>query len=261
MAKIHQIEHPKYTNSIKNWTKWRYVYEGGDDFISKYLEKFSRRETKDDFERRKKITYSPSFAKSAIQEIKNSIFTRLTDVNRQGGSESYHNAMKGLMGGVDLEGRSMTTFIGDCILPELLPIGKVGVFVDMPSVSGITVAENQNKRPYLYIYPAEEIRSWNSYINDKGQTEFITLLLRDTVITYDSETGLPESTVERYRYLALVDGRVQVKFYNHEGVQIDVNGIESNETIFLNISRIPFALVDLEASLLEDTANYQISLL
>src|SRR5436853_6120818 len=73
---IVSIRHPEYSIQSSKWAKWRLVYEAGDNFIENYLKKFSSREGETDFNLRKDITPIPSFAKAAINDIKNSIFQR-----------------------------------------------------------------------------------------------------------------------------------------------------------------------------------------
>lgn len=247
------IRHPYYEACILEWIKWRLCYEGGQNFINTYLKKFSKRETNEDFEKRKEITYNPSFASSAVDEIKNSIFQRMFDISRKGGSKSYQQAVLGMEGGVDLEGHSMNSFIGVKVLPELLPMARVGLYLDMPNLLGITVAENKGIRPYLYTYPVEDILSWNLvFVN--GSYEVRNVLLRDNIYEYDAETGLPSGETCKYKHLWLdQDGFVHVKFYDGEGTY-------QNEQI-LNIQKIPLYISSIRQSLLTYVANYQIALL
>lgn len=173
---ITQIAHPDYIFNEDDWCKWKLAYNGGQPFIDAYLKKLTVRETDEDFALRKSISYCPAASKAAINEIKNSIFQRTIDISRVGGPESYQKAVKALDGGVDLYGSSMNSFIGRYILPELLVMKKVGVYVDMPPISGVTQSDKGNKRPYLYIYSALSIRSW-SYSMPQYPNEFDTLLL------------------------------------------------------------------------------------
>lgn len=258
---VASITHPYYRYNVDEWDKWRLVYEGGKTFIDRYLYKFSAREKADAFNRRKQVTYNPAFAKEAIDEIKNSIFQRLIDISRKGGSESYQRSVAGLDGGVDLAGNSMNSFIGQDILAELLTMSRVGVFVDMPALTGETLAETDGKRPYLYMYRTEDIRSW---CMDEGseQTEFSNILLRDYRFTYDRDTGLPTGESCGFRRMWLVDGKVKVQFYNLQGTTVDQFGKEGSETeIVLDIPKIPFVLLNINHSLLSEIANYQIALL
>jgi hypothetical protein len=264
VVSVATITHPYYGNKFNDWQKWRDVYEGGQHFIDRYLESFSARESAPAFARRKKVTYNPAFAKQAVNEIKNSIFQRITDVNRVGGSESYHNAMIGKEGGVNLLGESMNSFIGRKILPELLVMSRVGVYVDMPEISGVTVADAVGKRPYISMYFTEDIRSW-CYDEDSNDSEFNNILLRDYYNVYDDSTGLPSGSVCRYKRLWLgLDGRVHCQFYDDNGKKVTKTGVDAegfDSEIVLDIDRIPFILMELSDSLLSEVANYQIALL
>jgi len=259
---IADLTHPAYDRAIQEWLKWRYTYRGGAQFINTYLQQYSQRESIPSFQKRKSMTYNPSFSKEAINEIKNSLFQRFVDVTRTGGSQTYQRAVLGEDGGVDLLGSSMNAYIGRKILSELLVMGKVGIFVDMPILSGITIAENMNKRPYLYIYKAEDIRTWRFDTYD-SQTEFSTLLLREYVYQYDEVTGLPMGQAARFRHIWLEDGKVHVQFYDEGGSPTFFGGQPQDEAdpIVLNIDRIPFVVAELSDSLLVEAANYQIALM
>src|SRR5262245_48069391 len=113
------LSHPEYRDRIDEWFKWRLAYEGGFHFRNRYLKRFSNRESDDDVTIREQITPVPRFAGAAVDEVKNSIYQRLVDINRDGGSKSYRSCIDGSNGGVDLLGSSMTFFIGKSILPEL----------------------------------------------------------------------------------------------------------------------------------------------
>ncbi len=68
---ISAIRHPEYNY---DYSKWRAAYEGGSSFLDTYLINNTRRESIEDFNLRRKITYVPAFAKSAINDIVNSIY-------------------------------------------------------------------------------------------------------------------------------------------------------------------------------------------
>lgn len=258
---IADITHPYYDEKQRDWLKWRYTYEGGQRFIDQYLVQFSIRETEPMFAKRKSIAYNPAFAKQAIDEVKNSIFQRLVDIVRKDGSSNFTNAVDGNNGGIDMLGSSMTSFIGTKILPELLTMSRVGVFVDMPQLSGLSVYDAQGKRPYVYIYRAEDIRSW-TLDETNNESEFTNILLRDYVYLYDDKTGLPAGLVARFRRMWIEDEHVRVQFYNAIGEKTDVSGTNDiNAVIDLDIPRIPFIITKLSDSLLTDVANYQIALL
>jgi hypothetical protein len=247
---INSIKHPEYTSNILRWTLYEEVFKGGKDFVIKHLRKFSVREDDTDFVNRKYISYCPAHAKAAIIDIKNAIYQRMFEVSRLEGPATYQTAIQGNNGGVDLTGRTMTNFIGTICLPELLSIGKVGVFIDkFPIASGATRADIKNISPYLYYYPAKDILSWSYQDN-----ELIALLLRDYVEEIDEEYNLTNKIIEKYRYLKLTEKGVEFQFYNSAG-QID------GSKIILNLEKIPFAISNLSQSLLVDVADYQVSLL
>jgi len=257
---ISSITHPTYDANIKDWQKWRLVYEGGSKFIEEYVEKFSDRENATNFTNRKKITYSPAFAKASVNEVKNSIFQRIADVTREGGPVTYMESVLGRLGGVDLNGATMDTFIGSQVLGELLSMAKVGVYIDMPVLKeGTTLADKGNIHPYLYVYHAEDILSW-TFDGPNNPTQLKTLLLKETVYELDDETQLPEDTTTRFRYLRLEDDGVHVQFFDENDVEIDASGEPGTEQLLL-LPRIPFVILEISDSLLADTADHQIALL
>jgi hypothetical protein len=261
-TRIIDSRHPSFFAGVHEWEKWRLTYRGGEEFLYRYLEYFSTRETGPDFQARRALTPIPGFAKTAINEIRNSIFQRMADVVRRGGSEAYQNAIAGLNGGVDRRGATMNSFIGKNLLEELLVMGRCGVFVDMPIVEGPTLADAQGKRPYLYTYQIEDILSWAA-TKPEDPNEFQSLLLRDTCISYDHRTMLPLNTLQRYRMLWIdqMTGLVNLQFYDLDGKEIDRDGNPGGGPIELQLTRIPFVMVDIGDSLIKDVCQHQIALL
>ena len=263
--KIIDIRHPDYSAESDNWVKWRKTYEGGTTFIDEYLVKFSTRESATDFTDRTAMTYCPAFAKEALNDIKNSIFQRTSDITRKGGPESYTSSVLGENGGIDLKGSSMNAFIGREVLPELLTMSKVGVFVDMPIITDsenkvATKADSNGKRPYMYMYKAEDILSWNTTMTETG-IEFTSVLLRDHIHNIEEEFSLPTEEWIRYRHMYVEGEQVVVAFYNEDNEQIDIDGVVGATTYPLEISVIPLTIFEISDSLLRDVADYQISLL
>ena len=263
---ILDLRHPVYTSGYENWVKWRDVYEGGDYFVNNYLEKFSEREDSTDFARRKKLTPIPTFAKTAINEIRNSIFQRLADVSRKGGSDTYQEAVKGQKAGVDNRGRSMTSYIGQELLSELLVMGKVGCYVDAPEQVPTTLGAptTDTFKPYVYRYRVEDIVNWKRG-RPENPSEFTSLVLRETDTTFDDVFNLPNGTTDRYRHVWIdpTDGFVRVQFSSqpeiNEKGDVTKDGIGEVKT--LKLKKIPFVLMDLGDSLMKDVANHQIALL
>lgn len=267
-TQVPDITHPDYANMVEEWRKWRVTLDGGDFYVEQFVKKFSKLEDNDDFQNRKDITPIPAFAKSSVIDIKNAIFQRLIDVKRENGPASYRQVIDGSNHGVDLLGNSMDGFMGRIILPELLALGKVGIYVDMPLLPAhVSIAEKQGLRPYIYMYQTEDIRSW-AWENINERSELAALLLRDNIFAVDPVTKLPVEEVKRYRLYDVVvneEGKrlVRVQFYDQDGDRIFANGqpgeIEPS-FIILDLPRIPFIMLELTSSLLKDTANHQIAL-
>ncbi len=247
------ITHPDYDAMTTDWAKFRFTYEGGHAFVEEYLERFSAREDNADFVGRQKISYSPSHAKAAIIDIKNAIYQRMIDITREDGSDSYRKSVVGEIGGVDLQSNTMTSFIGTEVLPELLAMGKVGVFIDKSEVKkGASRADTRDIHPYLYTYRIEDIRSWA--VDRSGN--FTAVLLRDHQDVACEDYGLVCEQAEEYRLLRFTEqGKVEVKFYDDIGAEI------TDRATILEIPIIPFVVFDIGQSLLTDVADYQIALL
>jgi len=260
-TRIIDSRHPNWLSNWTDWEKWRLTYQGGEEFRQKYLERFTSREDMQDFEARKRLTPIPSFAKAAINRIRNSIFQRMHDITRRDGTPSYQRAIAGLDQGVDRRGSTMNAFLGIKCLTELLVMGRACVFVDNSVIPGETLADVGSARPYLYPYQVEDILSWACTKPDEP-SEFQSLLLRDTCLNCDPTTMLPLQQAQRFRLLWISPetGLVNLQFYSAEGDPIDRDG-NPGGPIELELTRIPFVLLDLGDSLIKDICNHQIALL
>lgn len=255
------MRHPEYKDDSSDWYKYRLTYKGGRQFIDAYLERFSKREGEEDFNSRRTISYNPAFAKAALNKQKNTIYSRMGEINRIGGSTSYQDCVQGKAGGVDLYGSSMNTFMGQEVILELMKMGKVGVYVDKPVLDGNLLARNREKKPYLYIYKAEDICTW-SYQYVDGEQVFVNVLLRDTNYEYDQETGMTLGMYERFRQMWIgADKKVHVQFWKRDDDPKSDSDIKVGEEMVLDLERIPFVLLSLSDSLLSDVADYQISMM
>lgn len=261
--KIIDTRHPMVLLGMTDWELWRTVYEGGDEFRDAYLKQFTSREETVDFNLRRDMTPIPTFAKAALNDIRNAIFQRMRDILRRGGSESYQHAVSGVGYGVDRRGSTMNAFLGMKVLTELLVMGRVGVYVDAPIVPDVaTLADATDTQPYLYQYAVEDILNWRMAGPEKP-SQFQSLLLRDTTLEFDQRTMLPTTTAQRYRLMWIDDetGNVMLQFYNLEGGEIGPDGLPSVGPIALGLKQIPFVMLDVGDSLLKDVSSYQIALL
>lgn len=259
---ISKLKHPCFINSLSDWTVWRDTYVGGDTYVQRYLKRYSEREDTADFNFRSELTVVPNHAKAVIHEIRNAIFQRMQDIIRTGGSDAYNQAVKGERGGVDRRGHSMTSFIGQQVIHELLVMGKYGVYVDMPEDVGLTRAGSNNVAPYIYGYRAENILNWIR-TNPEEPSEFQAVLLEDTDLEYCPITGLPMGEVRRYRFVWIgPDGFVRVQFFDTDGKAIARDGSVGGGPIVLEgLTRIPFHVFDIGDSLLKDVARFQKALM
>lgn len=259
-TRIIDSRHPSFLSNLTDWEAWRMTYRGGDDFKQRYLEEFNTREDPQDFKLRKNLTPVPCFAKSAINDIRNSIFQRMRDITRVGGSQAYREAVYGRNLGVDRRGSTMNAFLGMKVLSELLTMGRCGIFVDNSVIAGDSLADSAGATPYLYAYQIEDILSWTCTSAD-NPSEFQSLLLRDTCLDYDRRTLLPLQTFNRFRLLWLEDGYVMLQFYDIGGTPVDRDGNPTDQPTRLELNRIPFVMPDIGDSLLKDVWRHQVALL
>lgn len=264
--RIDQLRHPHHLRFFTDWEKWRLTFEGGRLFKDEYLVKFSKREKTDEFNLRKKITYVPAHAKAAVLDVRNSIYQRMIDITRIGGSKSYKEAVKGLDKGVDNKGSSMDVFIGKEVLTELCVMGRIGVYVDKADLGAVsTLDQTRGVRPYLYYYQAEDIYSWRF----DEQNNLTHVLLRDRDFTVNDETGLVNGLVEKFRLLELLENGVSVRFFDitavpgNPGTGTKVKALVEriDEAALLKLSEIPFVIGELSHSLMTDIADIQIALM
>lgn len=262
--KLIHIRHPHYIRDSLDWETWRDTFEGGEHYRDHYLVKFSNRETDEEFEERKQLTPIPTFAKSAILDIRNNIYQRLVAVSRVDGSKQYQEAIQGNKGGVDGEGSTMDAFIGKDVLTEMLLMGKVGVYVDAAPPTGDTLAD-QTFPPYLTHYQVEDILSYKKAPRGVGG-EFQAVLLRDWNVTVNHDfapgISLPNGGEVGYRLVWKDDaGVVWYKLFDKEGeIKMREDSLEDGATR-TNLKRVPFVLFDIGDSLMKDVASYQKSLL
>jgi hypothetical protein len=264
------IRHPEYLEDELYWYDWRDTYNGGPRFLRRNLKKFSTRETSEDFANRKFFTPIPAFAKAAVNDIRNSIFQRLRDVQRRGGSSNYMAAANGEIGGVDNKGSSMQSFLGIDVLTELLVMGRAGVYVDMPQLSGLrTMADEGNARPYTYMYQVEDILSW-AVAKPEEPGNFTAILLRDRGIDYNQGFAhgayLPSGGYTRYRFIWVdpADGMVKMKLMDEQDNNLNLAGDQvgpEEGIIQLELERIPFTMLGIGGSLLKDVYKHQVALL
>ncbi len=257
---IVKFTHPDVKCLEGTWQKYRDCYNGGAEFVEKYVQSYSLREDRDDLKARKAMSYCPAISKSSIIMIKNAVAAKLGSITRKEGVKSYQDSVNGDKWGVDKLGSSMNTYINKEILPELLALGKVGVYIDHPEMpEKYTMSDKIGKRPYIYTYKCEDIRAW---VPDDSEepNQFKVLLLRDNYLEVDEKYGLPTAWCKGYRFLRKVDKHVILEFYNEKGKLCDKNfNVSKARSYKIDLPIIPFVVFEITESLLKDVADYQIA--
>lgn len=237
-----------------DWVEWRYCYAAGRLFRDEYLERFSDRETKAEFIRRRDLTPIPAYARLEINRVRNALTQRFPDIIRRGGNKAWQEAVAGVGKGVDRRGSSMNSYLGKHLLPEALVMRRVGVLVDAPRVNGDTAADvPEGFRPYLNYYPVEHIERVVPASVD-SPSDWVAVIVKDISRDYDIESGkVTDRHSFRYFYLDPTRGnKVTIRKYNHDKE-------ESEPPRFTNLDQIPFVLVDILESLIKDVCSYQIA--
>lgn len=263
-VQISKSVHPEYENFIEDYRKWRLTYKGGRMFVDLYLQRFSARETVTDFEKRRAMSHCPAFAKSGINKLKNTFYSRMSEITRLDGPKSYMDAVVGKGFGVDLHGSTMNAFLGQTVLPELMSMGRVGIFVDRAPLrlqgDKPILSDNATNSPYLYMYPIEAIRNWDMWKRN-GEYEYCNLILEDQVMAYDELTGLPTAMRTLFRHMWIAqDGFVHMQMWEAGEKPEDPDKAIGDEQT-LQLRAIPFITPALQESLLADVCDYQIGLL
>jgi hypothetical protein len=160
---------------------FRLAYEAGDEFIRNYLFRYS--EEDENYEQRLRLAHCPAYAKALINEVKSKLASQLHTISRTA-DKRVMDKYAGLDGGVDGRGSSFTSFLVSEILPELLVMGKVGVYIEN-EVMKIIKAE----RIEAVAYENRQLKSL-SFSDEIGQHVFTTSGL---TISYNGEpvTELP----------------------------------------------------------------------
>jgi hypothetical protein len=237
-----------------DWVEWRYCYSAGRLFRDEYLERFSDRETKKEFARRRDLTPIPSYARLEITRVRNALTQRFPDIIRRGGTKAWQEAVAGIGRGVDRRGSSMNSYLSKYLVPEVLVMRRVGVLVDAPRVIGETAADvPENFRPYLNYYPVEHIERLIP-APVESPSDWSAVLVKDINREYDVETGsVTDVQTWRYYYLDPARGnRVTIQKFNDKGEELE-------SPIRTNLTAVPFVVFDILDSLIKDVCSYQIA--
>lgn len=240
--------HPIYRDRYENWVKYRLAFYDTELFKNRYIKKINSKEDKDSYSKRKSMAYCPGLCRQQINLIRNKFSGSLRNVVRIG-PDSYEKAIQGLNGGVDLHSKSMNSFMIE-VFVELLVMGRVGVFVDMPPIpKNANEEETRGLQPYLYTFCAENICYWK-FKNGR----LVEVVLRDCFLT-DELLGTEES--ETYRHIYVTDVGVSVDIYGPDQTTKE----NPKEHYSLDIREIPIVIFDISNSVIADAVNMEIALM
>ena len=253
LTAVSKRQHPDYTAMSDEWELYRYVLGGGDDFVEKYLEKYSTREDDADFRDRKKMTYCPGHAEASVMDIRNSIYQRMVDIVRDTNIESLNRCISGDYRGVDNKGSTLNSFMGRTVLTELLFLGRVGINIDRsPNYTNArSLRDRMRKHPYLTMFETEDIISWR-YDEEERLVKLYVRYFEDDI---DETTGLVKGILTKYKLYHLEDGVVVVDYFD------DKETTDPVAQRILELTRIPFVILSTSRSLLKNIGKYQVALL
>ena len=248
-TRIIDSRHPSFLSSLTDWEKWRLTYRGGIEFKSRYLEQFDTREDRTDFATRKRLTPVPSFAKAALNDIRNAIFQRLRDVLRVGGSENYRRAIYGLDLGVDRRGMSMNAFLGQKVLIELMVMGRCGIYIDQLHCRRRFRLPGRYAGSYpltLRLVPGRghPLLDIDEKPESPSQFQSITCSATPYSITIDARCFRCQTFQHGFGCCGSTRAhrKVNLQFTNLQGQEVDRDNNPNANPYVLNLDRIPFIM-------------------
>lgn len=163
--------------TIRNY---RLAYEAGEDFINQHLYMYS--DDEEDFTTRRQLAYCPAYAKALINEVKTKLASQLHTITRVSDKRVLER-YAGKDGGVNGADGTMTTFIISELLPELLPMGKVGVLVE-GTPTGPAYKVFKREQILEYKYTGNKLTYLKLLDGDNVHT-----FTKDDVVTYTLHTS------------------------------------------------------------------------
>ena len=230
--------------------RWRLIKNGGDDFVDEFLEQ-RQKEDAASFRTRKKLTYDPATASSALDDVINSMAARL-DVSRTGGTKEYQDIIAGANGGVDRNGSSMNDFLIRETIPEICFMKK-----NCWVIHNFTDDSDLRKVPWIVGYTNEQIFNW-SY-RDGRLTAFAVKYKASKI---NPDTGFSDEEVDVIRAFKLTDSGVETWLQTESDEELDPLTLEAGSSrVTLNLTKIPVVLFDLPVGLLSKIDKLQIAML
>jgi hypothetical protein len=172
-------EHPEYTAKRAMWRKYRDLYAGGEQFISRADQYLVRRQKEpgDVYVERLSRSFYENYVGSIVDWYTATLFRREPVLNFEGTSDRSKKFFSVFTEDCDLKGTNLSEFFRRQFV-EALVSGKSYVLIDFPRLKeqvGTRAEEDERgaSRAYLVSYAADELINW-SY-DDHGQYQWVVL--------------------------------------------------------------------------------------
>ncbi|MFB6374587.1 MAG: hypothetical protein ABEN55_16030 [Bradymonadaceae bacterium] len=152
--------HPIYDDYAADWRTYRLSYEGGDDYLDRYL--YQHEKEKDEYFRdRRRRAYYPNHCRAIVDTYAAHLFRE--SIPRS--TESDSEILQTFWDNTDLKGNDADAFY-EHAAQEVQIGGRVAIVVDRwDPDGGAAVSRAQERaagrRPYAYLATAEDIVDWD----------------------------------------------------------------------------------------------------
>lgn len=172
-------EHPEYRTKSASWKKYRDLYAGGEEFISRAGEYLLPRnkEPMEVYNERLQRAFYENYIGSIVDWYAAALLRREPVLQFEGSNDAGRRFFGEFTDNCDLRGTSLADFLRRRFVDALV-YGKSYVLVDFPTV--VVVADSRAaedaqgaSRAYLVGYSPEDLINW-SY-DDKGAFEWVVL--------------------------------------------------------------------------------------
>ena len=192
--------HEAYKLYYNRWTFLADSYNGGFDyFYGKYLEPFVY-ESRDDYEKRLRTNALDNHVKAIVGIYNSFLFRR--DIKRDLGNLEADPQLDAFFDDADLDGRTFAAFMKD-VSRHSQVYGHCWVIVDKPNTNVSTRADEleQEVRPYVSLFTAENVLDWQYEREENGYYKLVYLKVKEEI--QEGEQYIREYTPEEtnvYRY-------------------------------------------------------------
>jgi hypothetical protein len=169
LRRLIERRHPEYKNSLSHWRFLEATYEGGRDWFDRNVFKFYK-EGKDEFGDRVARAYRFNHTKEVVDLLNKYLFKQAIDRN-----DTAPESLRAFWKRATRKGLSMTELARQ--VSKLTSIGgRVGIVVDRPNTSALSVAEAKKveNQPYAYVVTQQQLLDY-SFAED-GKLNWVLIL-------------------------------------------------------------------------------------